>query len=114
MGQGGWLPRNSCLLQRGGRLHAAGAIGPRRGEGRARAPGDRVGQAVRAARQTLRSRNAAPLGAMSMLRRAYMLFELMARQGRELERKDLVLRLDMPEQVATNVIGRLKAAKCIV
>lgn len=43
-----------------------------------------------------------------------MLFELMARQGRELERKDLVLRLDMPEQVATNVIVRLKAAKCIV
>jgi hypothetical protein len=48
-----------------------------------------------------------------MVRRAHKLFELMARQGRELERKDLVMRLGMTEQIATNVIGRLKAAKCI-
>lgn len=51
---------------------------------------------------------------MSLVRRAYKLFELMHRQGRELERKDLVMRLDMTEQSAANVIGKLKAAKCIV
>lgn len=48
-----------------------------------------------------------------MVRRAHKLFELMARQGRELERKDLVMRLGMTEQIATNVIGKLKAARCI-
>lgn len=42
-----------------------------------------------------------------------MLFELMAKQGRELERKDLVLRLDMSEKTASKVIARLKTAKCI-
>lgn len=51
---------------------------------------------------------------MSMVRRAHKLFELMHRQGRELERKDLVMRLEMTEQTASNVIGRLKAAGCIV
>lgn len=50
---------------------------------------------------------------MSWVRRAYVLFELMHRRQRELERKDLVMRLEMPEQTASNVISRLRAAECI-
>jgi hypothetical protein len=50
---------------------------------------------------------------MSWTRRAHKLFELMHRQGRELERKDLVLRLDMSEKTASKVLAALKAAGCI-
>jgi hypothetical protein len=51
---------------------------------------------------------------VSWVRRAHKLFELMHRQGRELERKDLVMRLQMPTKTASKVIATLKSAKCIV
>jgi hypothetical protein len=40
-------------------------------------------------------------------------FELMPAQGRELERKDLVLRLGMTPQSRPTSSARLKVAKCI-
>jgi hypothetical protein len=50
---------------------------------------------------------------VSLVRRAHKLFELMAGQGRELERKDLVMRLGMAQQTASNVLARLEAYGCI-
>ncbi|MBK8916417.1 MAG: hypothetical protein IPM64_17770 [Phycisphaerales bacterium] len=50
---------------------------------------------------------------MSWMRRAFKLFELMDRHGRELERKDLELRLGMNPLTATKVLLRLSRAGCI-